>query len=410
MIRLALNATLFLYVFGVFIFSKVEGLSLATNVALICLLVALAVKGLKTRLAGLKYSLLILPVVFILFLSIFWSRYPIEALISFLSFLTASVGGMAVMLALVNGASSKSVFWATLLGSSYLVYSAWQEKALFMLSRVAGLAGNSNDLAITLIIAGIIISCKRINNSYWPKFYSLFLLIFSVYMTGSRKTLFVLALIPAFWLFQMASNRLTKERIKKIALASVSVGIFALSAGPFVWSSFTETSTYKRSIEGSAGLNLSANIRKKMIIDGIELWEKKPILGYGINQYRFETEHDTYSHNNYIELLVSGGLIAFFAFYGILVCLLFLARKTMGQGRYIVLFSLILLMTWDVAMVSFSGKHIWLLIALCSWLTFGKRAEENRKEVASPLRKALLVALKRHVLKKDVAIDVGTLL
>jgi len=211
------------------------------------------------------------------------------------------------MLALMNGASTKPVFWAAFLGSSYLVYSAWQERTMLMLSRVAGLAGNANDLAITLIIAGILLSTNCVNHTRWPKVYSLFLLIFSVYMTGSRKTLFVLALIPMLWIFQLATQRLTKKSLKKVALTVGILGIGALVAGPFFWTSFTETATFKRAIRGVEGLDSSANIRTAMINDGLNLWKGKPLFGYGVNQYRFETVYDTYSHNNYIELLVSGG-------------------------------------------------------------------------------------------------------
>lgn len=403
MIRLALNLTLFLYVFGVFIFSKVEGLSLATNVALLCLLVVLAVRGLKSGLAGLKYSLIILPLAFILFLSIFWSRYPVEALISFVSFLIASVGGIAIMLALMNGATPKSIFWAAFLGSSYLAYSAWQEKAVLMLSRVAGLAGNANNLAITLIIAGILLSTNRISHSRWSKAYALFLLIFSVYMTGSRKTLFVLALIPVLWIFQLATQKLTKKSLKTAALTVGILGIGALLAGPFVWTSFTETETFKRAISGVEGLSSSANIRTAMIHDGLKLWKGRPLLGYGVGQYRFESVYDTYSHNNYIELLVSGGLVALINYYWVLLFLLFKGLKTKGQARSILFFSLLLLLVWDVALVSYSGKHIWLLIGVCGWLSLGKSFESGPSVTLSPLRKFFGRLLRTQALQKDVA-------
>lgn len=372
MIRFALNVALFLYVFGVFIFSKVEGLSLATNVALLGLLVVFAIRGLKTRLVGLKYSLIILPLVIVLFLSIFWSRYQVEASISFLSFLTASVGGIAVMLALMNGANPKAVFWSAFLGSSYLVYSAWQERTLLMLSRVAGLAGNANELAITLVIAGILLFTNRVSPSRWPKAYALFLLIFSVYMTGSRKTLLVFALIPFFWIIQVAGNRLSKKSIRNAILLIGAFGIFLSFAGPRIWTSFTETATFKRAVGGAEGLDNSANIRTAMINDGLNLWKEKPLLGYGVNQYRFESVYDTYSHNNYIELLASGGLLALVSYYGLIVFLFLKGQKTQGQARTILSFSLILLLVWDMALVSYSGKHIWLLIGFCGWLSLGK--------------------------------------
>lgn len=404
MLRLALNVVLFLYVFGVFIFSKVEGLSLATNVVLLCLLVILAVKGLKTGLVGLKYALVILPLVFVLFLSIFWSRYQVEASISFLSFLTASVGGMAVMLALLNEANPKSVFWAAFLGSSYLVYSAWQERTQLMLSRVAGLAGNANELAITLVIAGILLFINRLSPSRWPKAYALFLLFFSIYMTGSRKTLFVIALIPLFWIIQLAGKRLSKKSIRNAVLFIGAFGVFLSFAGPWVWSSFTETATFKRAVGGAEGVDNSSKIRTAMIDDGLNLWKEKPLLGYGVNQYRFESVYDTYSHNNYVELLASGGLLALISYYGLFVFLFFKGQKTQGQARAILSFSLILLLVWDVALVSYSGKHIWLLIGLCGWLSLGKLPERDVSIPHSPLREFRRGIFRAQAMgRKDVA-------
>lgn len=369
MIQLALNTMLFLYVFGVFIFSKVEGLSLATNVALLGLLLILGTKGLKSGLVGLKSSLIILPLVFILFLSIFWSRYQVEASISFLSFLTASVGGIAVMLALMNGANPKVVFWSTFLGSSYLVYSAWQERTTLMLSRVAGIVGNANDLAITLIVAGILLFASPVNASRWSKAYALFLLIFTVYMTGSRKTLLAVGLIALFLLVGVAHRGLTKNSLKKTILLIGVTATFLSFAGPFVWTTFTQTATYKRAIEGVGGPESSTNIRSAMIVDGLNLWKEKPLLGYGVNQYRYKSVYNTYSHNNYIELLASGGLIVFVTYYGILFLLLVKARRIRGQAKALVVFSIMLLLVWDITMVSYASKINWLLISFCAWLS-----------------------------------------
>ena len=50
-------------------------------------------------------------------------------------------------------------------------------------------------------------------------------------------------------------------------------------------------------------------VRFEMIKVGIDLFAKRPFLGYGIGSYRLVAGFNTYAHNNYIELLVSIGLI-----------------------------------------------------------------------------------------------------
>ncbi len=375
MIRLALNATLFLYVFGVFIFSKVEGLSLGTNVALLCLLVVLAVRGLKSGLAGLKYTLIILPLVLILFLSIFWSRYPVEALISFASFLTASVGGIAVMLALMNGASPKAVFWSTFLGSSYLVYSAWQEKAVLALSRVAGLAGNANELGITLTIAGLLLSTSQIceKKNIWPMIYAVFLVLFSVYVTGSRTMLFVLFLLAIEYLAYLIKLLTHKATLRTVFIHLVLVGIIVSIMGPFLWKSFSGTDTWKRTVEGIQGLNTSSDLRKQMIKDGISLWLEKPFIGYGINQFRYETVWNTYSHSNYIEMFVSAGMLGLLAYYGILWIIIYCVIRRSYHTASTVLFGIFLFFLWGITAIQYYMKDSWLLIGISAWVVFSKQ-------------------------------------
>ena len=87
-------------------------------------------------------------------------------------------------------------------------------------------------------------------------------------------------------------------------------------------------------IEGALGLlnksgqaDSSALLRAKYIEVGINAWKQAPILGYGIDNFRIinlhATGHLTYSHNNFIELLVGVGGIGFLIYYSYYIKLLF---------------------------------------------------------------------------------------
>jgi len=373
MITKSLNFMLFFYVFGVFIFSKVEGLSLATNIALLLLLLILVIKGFKNRLVGIENCLIIVPLAMLLFASILWSEYQVEATIQFLSFLTASLGGMAVMLALMNGANPKVVFWAAFLGSGYLVYSAWQEKTLFALSRAAGIAGNANELGVTLIIAGLIMSLHEFSGRfrYWPKFYALFLLVFSIYVTGSRTMLFVLLLSPFVYLNYIFKKTEQHSSVRQVFVRIIVLALLIILLGHPIWQSFSNTETWKRTLEAFQGVNRSTETRKVMIFEGISLWSERPLLGYGINQFRFASGWRTYSHSNYTEMLVSGGLMGLLAFYGIYMYLLYKYKKTIGNKEPLIFWGLLLMFLWDVSVVSYYAKYIWLFIGIISWLVTG---------------------------------------
>lgn len=87
-------------------------------------------------------------------------------------------------------------------------------------------------------------------------------------------------------------------------------------------------------IEGAIGLlnkngqaDSSALLRAKYIDVGINAWKQAPVLGYGIDNFRLinlhATGHLTYSHNNFIELLVGVGGIGFLFYYSYYIKLLF---------------------------------------------------------------------------------------
>lgn len=66
---------------------------------------------------------------------------------------------------------------------------------------------------------------------------------------------------------------------------------------------------------GKGEIDNSSLIRINMIKDGINYFFEKPFLGYGIDSYRYMSYYETYSHNNYIELLVSLGVFGTILYY-----------------------------------------------------------------------------------------------
>lgn len=71
----------------------------------------------------------------------------------------------------------------------------------------------------------------------------------------------------------------------------------------------------------------SALLRAKYIDVGINAWKKSAVLGYGIDNFRIinleETGHFTYSHNNFIEILVGVGGMGFIIYYSYYIKLLY---------------------------------------------------------------------------------------
>ena len=76
-------------------------------------------------------------------------------------------------------------------------------------------------------------------------------------------------------------------------------------------------------VNGVLGGNADSSFdtREEMAQLGIKWFWEKPFLGYGLGNYSMLygalTGRYTYSHNNFVEILVSGGLVGFIIYYSI---------------------------------------------------------------------------------------------
>ncbi len=118
---------------------------------------------------------------------------------------------------------------------------------------------------------------------------------------------------------------------------------------------------------GARHRSLSIIVRNKLIAAGIALIKARPLTGWGLDCFRFlPGSGGTYSHNNYIELLVSGGiplLMLFYAPYALALKKAFSARKNSTAVR--ALLALVLLQfPLDWAMVSYFDRSTLLLPVL----------------------------------------------
>ena len=96
----------------------------------------------------------------------------------------------------------------------------------------------------------------------------------------------------------------------------------------------------------------------------IELWKENPIIGGGYDNFKVHSGYDTYSHNNYTELLSSVGLIGlilYYAYYFLLLKKNILIKNM--KSRMIVLFIIATLIT-DVGAVTFSIYPIYYIVLL----------------------------------------------
>jgi len=137
---------------------------------------------------------------------------------------------------------------------------------------------------------------------------------------------------------------------------------------------FQETPFYYR-IENIIHLVGGDNVQDGSIEDrvgmfetGIRLWSQKPLLGWGFDSFRYVSGYGTYSHNNYIEILVNTGIIGFIIYHifyinNIIICIKkYLINNIEDRKKQLMLslIGMLLLLLWSFGAVSYTSKITWL--------------------------------------------------
>ena len=120
-----------------------------------------------------------------------------------------------------------------------------------------------------------------------------------------------------------------------------------------------------------ANIDSSTYIRSRMILMGWKQFLKKPILGIGIGNtgkiILSETRYNnSYLHNNYIELLSSGGIIGFLIFYRMYFSnlIFFLKNKNKNDEIKICLILTICILILDFGQVTYYSKSTYFYLMI----------------------------------------------
>ncbi len=121
----------------------------------------------------------------------------------------------------------------------------------------------------------------------------------------------------------------------------------------------------------------STTTRLTYLNEGWLLFLQKPLLGFGYDY--FSTIFNTFSHCNYIELLVSGGLVLLIAYYSIYVYIFSSAIKIKDRRyRALIISMAICLLVSDILLVKFYQKPEILFIGLiCTFISIIRKKETS---------------------------------
>lgn len=227
---------------------------------------------------------------------------------------------------------------------------------------------NSNRIGMYLSISGLAVFHFALMKN--NKHYYLLLPVFVgvVFLTGSRKAFLMLIMgIGLLYYFNRGRNIQKKISALITAIVITIIFYFLVMNISFLYDILGHRieSIFSVVLLESGNLDYSSRLRSQMVDIGMDLFAANPILGSGIGSYTVLSGFSTYSHNNYIELLVGLGITGVVVYYGfVLYIVLKLVKEKSSPIRNLLLVLSILFLIIDYGLVSYNGPLYQLIIAL----------------------------------------------
>ena len=211
--------------------------------------------------------------------------------------------------------------------------------------------------------------------------------------SGSRKAILVLVLCVSslFLCHSIVPHDPIKTLLKwLLTIAILIILVFCASKLPIFKVVIERIGEMINGLQGSEDADHSTMMRMEMLNLGKRLFLKSPLIGVGFeNTYIYASQElgvFSYLHNNYIEVLASGGILGFLLYYSIFIyCLVLLLvyRDFQNMEFNLVLIVLITFLIMDFGCVSYSSKSTYFYIMLFYKGTQKMRIASSKSEICN---------------------------
>lgn len=247
------------------------------------------------------------------------------------------------------------------------------------------LSGNVNTVGYNFGIISLFAVWWYCQGKKWYKFVFFVLTAVIMLITGSKKVLIILV-VDLLLIF--AYDRKKASGWLKIGLLFATL-IYTIFNVPYLYNiiGIRIESMIQTLLYGSSAtiFSNSTDVRNEMIKEGYYIFLRRPLFGGGWNFFRENTRYFryNYSHNNYIEMLCTFGIIGTILFYSKhfsnLVFSIRLLRSKNNQQTQDMIFAMaltILCLILDWAAVTFSAQCIWYIPLIISSVLVTNMKEE----------------------------------
>ena len=368
------NGLIFLYILSIYIFTYREGYNIISN-ALALLVVLTVWIGIFISGKKIRFNLvLLLQLLFIVF-CLFTALYAISPS-TVISKVKTLMLIFLVMLTLVNYIDTQEKLKKIIV---YFIISGFVSGVCMLLNsdfssitRYGRELGNQNAVGMNIAISAVFCFYFILSEKKYLYALSYFVMIPCILLTGSRKSL--IFLVCSIVLVLYLTNRNSFTKLLKFILILVFVVLifnYLIFQIPIFYQIIGERIENLFSfISGKGTEEASMNIRYNMTRLGLDFFINRPLYGYGIDNYRF-LYGNTYSHNNFIELLVGTGIFGFLLFYLTNIILVrHLLRLSKNRELELICFTLLAIIVSYIllspSLVYYDSKHFNILLTMAS--------------------------------------------
>lgn len=262
-------------------------------------------------------------------------------------------------------------FVAYILDINYVteIYDLSQEAAR---KRFGGFVGHPNAM-VSRVMLPLFLAIFFAPTLMKSKVYTLYLFpiscllgVFAVYASGSKKALlFLIISIPLIVSFYPKVRRIVPILfVSSLIGGAMAIGYLSqINLSDSNWEVLVRVGLF---LDGGD----STSERVWMVYSGLNIFVNSIFFGEGLNSFSYLSGLGYYSHNNLIELLVSGGLLAAFLYYGVFIVALYYSAKEISL--FFSLGILILFLAFDLTSVSYIDRGIQPVFAILLLVFFPK--------------------------------------
>lgn len=235
------------------------------------------------------------------------------------------------------------------------------------------LTGNANAFAMIIMVGTFFSSYFILSSKGFGRIAGMICFAMQMYLlvlSGGRKFPSIGLIVFIFMFLYSHQKNTSRPVFRRIIISALIVllAYWAVLNVPFLYEHIGYR--FETMFSGRSGMQqeASAFVRAGMRAYGLRKSLESPIWGYGLNSFASISGYGSYSHNNYIEMLFSGGIILLIAYYIYPVKMLLAMRKEFSNDAIQLLFGSIIigLLLFDYGAVTYNMILTQVLISILS--------------------------------------------